>query len=377
MTRLLIILNLMLFFAACGAPENADSSGELATSGGTSFARGFTSTSDSLGHTVVVSDPWQGSAGMHYAYRFSRIEIPDADAAQYNSIIRIPVNRIVCLSSTHAAFIEALGAAHKIVGLSGTQFVISNVLRKAISEGNIAEIGFDQYLNYELIVKLKPDVVLVFGVGPEVQVIVNRLATLGIPGLFVSDYLENIPLGRAEWIKFFGLLLDNQEEANRIFRNTEANYLKLSNETDSLTYRPLVMCNFPIQDTWWVPGGDSFFAKMIHDAGGNYIWDKKRVRESIPLSMENVLIEAKDADIWLNVGNISSYSQILGKEPRLAHFKPYGKEKIYTEIGDGNIGSAFYESGTVYPDSVLMELKNIMAGKTKHEHNTKYFFPLK
>lgn len=373
--RYVLLLPIIFILACKSGNENKPSANDIPLGG--KYAKGYSMASDSAGYTVVVTDPWQGSTGMHYTYRFVR----DANTANasnsYQALVRIPVRNVVCMSSTHAAFIESLGEINSISGLSGTQFAVSPNLRKRVDENKLTEIGFDQYLNYEQIVKLKPDLVLVFGVGPEVQVIVNRLETLGISAVFVSDYLENLPLGRAEWIKFFGVLFDKYQVADSIFTQTEKNYLQITQNASTDSIKPLIMCNLPMQDTWWVPGGDSFFAKLISDAGGNYIWSHKKMRESLALSMENVLVNAGNADIWLNVGNISTYNQLLAREARIQSFKPFREKRVFTEIRENNAGSAFYESGAVYPDSVLLELTEIMKGKKSDFSGSKYFFPLK
>ena len=160
-----------------------------------------------------------------------------------DSAIQIPIHSAVCFSTTHTAFISQLGEASSITGLS---------------DGKIKEIGYDKQLDMERIISLKPDVVFAYGIDNESISGFQKLERIGIPIVIVDDYLEPRPLGRTEWMKFFGCFYDKLELAEHYFDSVENRYNEIkAMPTDK---SPKVLVSLPWKGTWWVPGGNSFFA---------------------------------------------------------------------------------------------------------------------
>ena len=165
------------------------------------------------------------------------------------------------MSTTHTAMISALGETASVCGFSGTGFLYDTVLRANVDKGLIHDVGYEDNLNKELILKLDPDLVIVYGVGSESSGYIGKLREMGIRILFNADYLEEDPLGKAEWIKLFGSLFSKEEMADSIFRYTEEQYINLRNFiSGNSETRPEVMLGLPFRDTWYVSPGNSYIS---------------------------------------------------------------------------------------------------------------------
>jgi ABC-type Fe3+-hydroxamate transport system substrate-binding protein len=138
-----------------------------------------------------------------------------------SQVIEVPVKKIICMSTTHLAMISALNETGSVSGFSGTRFLFSDDLLQNVGKGNIREIGYEDNLNKELILKLDPDLVMVYGIDSESAGYIGKLKELGIKILYNADYLETDPLGKAEWIKFVGALYSKEHMADSIFRTIE------------------------------------------------------------------------------------------------------------------------------------------------------------
>jgi len=275
--------------------------------------------------------------------------------------ILIPIKRAVCMSSTHVGFMGVLNAQPVIVGISGTDYVNNPHVWERIAEGEIAEVGYDQSLNYELVSRLKPDVIFAYGVSSESSSFIGKLKELGLQVVIVPDYLETSPLGRAEWIKFFGAFLGKQNLADSIFSVVESNYKRLSQITQSVSYRPKVFLNLPFKDIWYFPGSENYFAQFINDAGGNYVFPELQGSRSHPVSTEVAYRAGLECDVWLNPGTAISLSDITDTDLRFADFKAFQTGMVYNNykrIGPGG-GNDFWESGVVHPDFILRDLIKI------------------
>jgi iron complex transport system substrate-binding protein len=134
----------------------------------------------------------------------------------------------------------------------------------------------------------------------------------------LSDILETSPLGRAEWIKFFGAFLGKQNLADSIFSVVESNYKRLSQITQSVSYRPKVFLNLPFKDIWYFPGSENYFAQFINDAGGNYVFPELQGSRSHPVSTEVAYRAGLECDVWLNPGTAISLSDITDPILRFA-----------------------------------------------------------
>lgn len=164
--------------------------------------------------------------------------------------IPIPVKKVICLSATHIGFIDALNKTEYIKGISGKQYIYHPEILKKIETGNIIDIGSEGHFDYEKIVSLKPDVVFAFGVDQKSLTYLSKLQQLGIKVVLVGEYMENTPLGKAEWIKFFSCFFDCLEDANVFFDNVKNQYISLKDSISNIQnkIKPSVINGLPYNE---------------------------------------------------------------------------------------------------------------------------------
>ena len=330
------------------------------------YAKGFsverdTTTGEKL---LCIRNPWQGAS----------------DIVFYTEIDSLsPPKRIVAMSSSHAAMLDAVGCSDRIVGLSGCRFIYNNDLCKKIAEGEIAEVGYDSAFDFEKIRSLNADIVLLYGVAGEAKSITDKLDELRIPYIYIGDYLEDDPLGKAEWVVALASLCGVESKGIAFFEGVESRYNALREQKYCSAYKPRVMLNLPYRDTWFMPPHNSYMVRLIEDAGGEYILKTKDERrktkednlstlnsqlstKSKPISLEEALVLAMKADFWINLGQITSKEEVCAAAPRFAKVDAVKFNRLYnnTKRTNESRGSDFWESGAVRPDLILEDLINIL-----------------
>lgn len=364
-------------FTACGNVGNGVEKGggedSLTVLYEARYAGRFALLGDAEGRETVlrVLDPWQGAEGVVYDYRL--VEDTTGERTLKPGEIRWPVRSAVCMSSSHVAFLDAVGAVGTIRGVSGKDFVSNPAVRR---EG-VREVGYDSRLDYETIVALRPDVVFVYGLAAENEA-AETLRRLGVPVLYVADYLEQDPLGRAEWIVPFGLLVDQMDEAVGAFMEVEEAYKTIGERVAvsvDREHRPRVMLNAPYKDVWYVPGDRSYLTRLLDDAGGEYLGRGDDSDRSRPVSAEQALRWMARADYWLNPGQATTMAQLRADNRRFATLPVVRRGRVYNNNARTTAqgGSDFWESGAVRPDVVLADLVRILHPELLPEHTLYYF----
>lgn len=296
------------------------------------------------------------------------------DSLKDKHIIRTPIERIVVTSTTHIPMLELLGKEHTLVGFPNTQYISSPKTRQLIESGQVQELGQAQQLNTEILIDLKPELVVGFGVNNTGKIF-ESIQKMGIPVIFNSDWLEKTPLGRAEWIRFFGALYNQDSLAGIRFQEIADRYNQLKKGLQKNTYKPTVLSGALFQDTWHLPAGESYVARFIADAGGDYLWKNTRGNGSLSLSFESVLDRAKDADYWIAPGYYSSKRAMLEDTEHYAEFKSFTNGSIYTFANTKGPtgGILYYEIATTRPDLVLQDFLYILHPELDKKHSMTFF----
>jgi iron complex transport system substrate-binding protein len=265
------------------------------------------------------------------------------------------------------------------VAISGANYVNNNIIRSKIDNNEVFDIGYDNSLNYELIVSLNPDLVLTYGIGGEIASYNQKLNDLGIQTMVLAEYLENEPLGKLEWIKLLAALYEKDKLASNYYNNAKQEYIKLQDLTKHVINKPKVLFGLPWKDVWYVPGGESYLAKMVEDAGGDYLWKLSDSRESLPFDLESVFLNAKNTDVWLNTGSINNKMDILKIDERFDSFEPYKMAEIFNNnlITNESGGNDYWESGLVNPQLVLKDLIKIFHPEILPNHKLVYYKKIK
>ncbi len=373
MKKLLYIFIVIGFaLVACNRQFDENTSGKIIKN---DYAQGFEISEINEGYIVKIKDRLNNQ-NQTYNYLLSS---ENNLSSSNNEIIQIPVSKVVCLSTTHCAFISQIDKASTIKGVSGGNYVFNGELRNKIQIGEIAEIGYGGQINLEKIISLNPDVIFAYGIDNSSIAGYEKLTEIGIPVIFVSDFLENTPLGRMEWIKFFACFFDNLDYANEYFDSVKNNYINIKeNIVLNRQSSPEIILNLPWKGTWWVPGADSYMVKLIEDAGGTYKMTDKQDYESVALTVEEIFAVSQNADFWLNPNAIIKKSEILNIEPRLVNFAPVNDARIFNNNKRLNVygGNDFFESGITHPDIILKDLYHIFYG-IDSSYNLYYYKEIK
>ena len=348
----IVALVVVTLLTACGNKEVVRSTESIYTP---RHAAGFSIERDKASGEVLlcVRNPWQGAENICYYYPIDTLS---------------PAKRIVAMSSSHVAMLDAVGCAERIVGISGCRFISTPSAVEAIGQGKIAEVGYDSAFDFEKIRSLRADVVLLYGVAGEAKTITSKLDELGTPYIYIGDYLENAPLGKAEWVVALAYLCGVEAQGKEFFAGVEERYNALRNQKHCSAYRPRVMLNLPYRDTWFMPPQNSYMVQLIEDAGGEYILTENGKRKtenenaSKPISLEEALLLASKADFWINLGQIASLEELKSVAPRFAKVDAVHFGRIYnnTKRTNASRGSDFWESGCIRPDLILADLVKIL-----------------
>lgn len=357
------------------------------------YAEKFDVTSVGDLERLTVLAPWQNASGTRFNYMLGSDPSLVPDSLSGIPFISTPVEKTVIMSTTFIGFLDTLGVASTITGVSGGDYIYNEQLLQRYRSGAIREVGYDQQMNYELLLELDPDVVFLFGVQAGIVQTVNKLQDAGIPVVICADYLEPHPLGRAEWIKFFAAFYDKQENAADIFREVAFRYDSIATSVAAGTGQgnvpaarpqeargtpakvPGVMLGLPWKDTWYVAGGASFAARLISDAGGAYLFSDHDHAEAKPYDIETVFSRAMEAEVWLNPGIASSLDEILEHDRRFGKLDVFSNGEVYNNnrrIGAGG-GNDYWESGVIRPDRVLQDLVHIFNERPVDNNNLFYY----
>ena len=361
--RIVAVLCALVFVACAGEP--ARSLEEFSTVVyGPSYATGFDiSGAEGAASTLItVRNPWQGAEGVEKQLFIAR-EGERAPEGFEGQVIEGSAERVVCMSSTYVAMIDAIGCTERVVGVSGIDFIYNSRVREAASEGRVHDVGHDSNINFELLLTLRPDVVLIYGVAGENGVANAKLDELNIPYLYLGDYVEESPLAKAEWTVVVAEILGVRERGEELFAGIENRYLELRKRVEeSATERPTVMFNTPYRDTWYMPSSRSYAVRIVEDAGGQYVYDGNHGTASQPIDLELAYVLTREADYWINVGQYATLEDLRRDNPRFVGAKAVREGRVYSSDRRATAkgGSDFWESAVVNPDVVLRDLVAIL-----------------
>jgi iron complex transport system substrate-binding protein len=312
---------------------------------------------------LTLINPFQGAKNENYRWILLNRDTTIDERADSSSVIKVPVQKLVCMSTTWLSMLKSLGCKNLIKGISGRNLVFDSELRAMMDSGDIRDVGFEDNLNKELIVAISPDVILNYGIGGESSGYVSKIREMGYKVVFLGDYLEREPLARVEWIKVLGLLIGKEKQADSLFSIIERRYNEIRDSVKNFsTVRPSVLLGLPWKDTWYVSPGNSFVSKMIEDAGGNYIWRETVSDVSMPYGLENVYLKAMKADFWFNTGAAESLNDIISVDPRLGQLPPFISGRVYNNNSRISFSGAndYWESGTMNPHIILRDLASVL-----------------
>ena len=344
------------------------------------YAQGFSIDDHGTYKVLEINNPWPNA---NTSYRYAIINREQAtfttlNKDDYDAILLTPLNQIVTTSTTHIPSLELLQVEHTLKGFPGCNYISSEKTRKLIDLGKIRELGSNEGINTEVLLELQPEAVIGFAVEGSNKTF-ETIKKSGIPVLYNGDWVEENALAKAEWIKFFGVLFEKQEQADSIFKNIESNYKEAQKIALKANYRPTILSGAMHKDIWHLPYGTSPEAQLLKDANVDYIWADTSGKGSLPLNFETVFNKAKTADIWLSPSYYSSYGDLEKANTHYTQFDAFKKKSIYTFSNTtGKTGGVvYYELGIARPDLVLKDIIKVCHPELLPDYQTHFFKPLK
>ncbi|MCB7479923.1 ABC transporter substrate-binding protein [Christiangramia sediminis] len=373
------ILFIIIVFSICSCKNNSENKTSAIKQGkkvDIENAQGFSITKFDGYSILEVNTPWpEAQDPFIYLLKEKKAEIPEN--IEYDQILEVPVEKIVVTSTTHLPALEALNEENTLVGFPGLNYISSERIRKLIENASVSELGQNENINTEVLIDLSPDVVIGFAINASNKSF-ETIQKTGIPVIYNGDWTELTPLGKAEWIKFFGALYGKEQEATKIFQNIKSEYLKAKELARSARTRPNVISGSMYNDTWYMPYGNSWQAQFIEDANANYLYADTEGDGSLSLAFESVIEKAEDAEYWISSGQFTSYEQLFNASEHYKRFKAVKEKKVYSvSLSQGATGGiTFYELGPQRPDLILKDLISIFHPELLKDHEQVFYKPL-
>lgn len=273
--------------------------------------------------------------------------------------IEVPVKNLAALSTTFIGMLNELNALETVKITTDVQYVWNKTIRKNVQNGTIHSAGFESTLTPEIILKKDVQLIMFSGFGEDFPN-AHKLKQLSIICMPNYDWEEKHALGKAEWIKVFGALLDKEQAANDYFSKLCDDYEKIKKEVHSTTKKPKAIVGGLNGDVWFAPSGNSFLANILKDAGIEYVYAKKEGAASLSLTLEQVSKDEQQADFWINA-EATSLKKLSQLNSKFNYFKTVQAKSVYGYMHDSNY---FWEMNAIHPDWILSDFATI-AGHRK------------
>ncbi len=295
------------------------------------------------------------------------------------TIVRTPVERVVVMETVYIGYLDALNLLETIVGAGTVNFISNELVKTRVASGHIQSVQAGQGLNIERMLLLQPDLILTSISGDPAFDVPAKLDRTGLPVVLTAGYMEAHPLARAEWIKYIAAFFNADATANEQFEAIAHRYEALKARIAPTTAKPTVFAGAPYSGAWYVAGGESYMARAIRDAGGDYLWSDAPQKGALALDTERVFLKAADADIWLDPSHYRTLNELFAADARFSKFKPAQTDAVFNnsrQVGS-NGGNAIWEEGIVHPDEVLADLIKIFHPALIPEHEFVFYERLK
>lgn len=291
-----------------------------------------------------------------------------------------PLERVVALSSAQVGYMLRLGLRDRIVAVGEGKYLVDSLLYARVQNGEVAEVGNGPTLSLEKLLAAKPDLVFDFATGGGMDDY-ERIGAIGLSLMLTSEWQERTPLAKAEWIKLFGRLFGVESLADSIFEQSKiaynaARHPSLSAVTqDDNKACPRVLVGMSYGGVWHAPGGNSFTARLIKDAGGCYLWAAD-TNQDLQFTLEEIMQVADSADVWVNPGMFATPEDLIAAEPRIKFIKAFKEKRVYQNDGIKGAGGGndFFESAVSYPDEMLINLSLCIQNSTNGADSTRKGF---
>lgn len=316
------------------------------------------------GEDYKIAEVTRGFPGDHQAFKYF---VPEKEGIQpphedFDAVVPYGVEKVILTSTTQIPHLDTLELANRLIAFPNCDLISSPAIRKRIAAGQVEELGGGAHFNSEKIIDLSPDLLMISTLGDNLKDL-QLFQKAGIPAVINGDYVEQHPLGRAEWIKFTGVLTGNYDQAAAIFEGIAQNYLTLKSavaeaDFDSL---PTVLSGSMYRDIWYAPAGNNWGAIFLEDAGAEYVFEDMASTGSLQLNYESVLEKGLEADYWISTAEYTTLDQMKTADERYTQFRAFQKGNIYSFASTRGAtgGLEYFELGYTRPDIILKDLVKV------------------
>ena len=302
---------------------------------------------------VTIADPWKGGVLHRYVLVPAAAQLP-ADLPE-GTVVRTPVKNALVYSSVHTSLMNELGAIDAVHGVVDKQYFNDSIIASGLAAGTIADCGNSMNPTVERVIDMQPDAILL---SPYQDASYGQIAKLDIPIIECADYLEYDPLGRAEWMKFYGELVGKREQADSLYDAVVTAYNDMKEKAAGAKTHPTVVTEMVISGIWNVPGGQSYMARILTDAGARYLWADNKDTGSLALDFNQVLAVAQNADYWfIKWTNINSLKDLQGAYDLNREMAAFQNKRVYVCDTDK---TRFFDRIPFHPEVLLREFAIIL-----------------
>jgi iron complex transport system substrate-binding protein len=293
-------------------------------------------------------------------------------------VVAVPLVSLFAFSPTHLSLLVDLDRVDVLTGVSRSDIVISPEVEDRMKIGKVAEFArVGLAVDVERVVAAKPSLLMASGTSSPTLGVIR---SAGVPVVANTEWLEPTALGRAEWLKYMALFLNEERKSQTMYGAVRERYRSLSARATALpvTERPLVMTGRSTRGLFAIAGGRSYVAALIEDAAGRYAWADNTAVGSASVDLEAQVQRASGADIWINGGGWKSLAAMLEDEPRYAAFKAYrqGQVWVYERREKPNGGNDYWSRSVTHPDIVLADLVKIFHPRLAADHPFEWYMPV-
>ena len=310
-------------------------------------------------------------------YHFALVTTDDATVPDGYTKVKVPVRSTICMTSLQLSNFTVLDAHDVVKGLTGTKNLFNKDILQRVKDRRIVKIGMEGNFDTEMVLAANPDVIFI---SPSKRGGYDAIRETGITLVPHLGYQELDPLGQAEWIKFVGMFIGKEKEANEVFAGIEQRYNDLKAKCQQPTansQKPTVFSGEMHYGNWHAVGGKNYLAQIFRDAGARYVIDDEETAGE-NLEFEKMYALAANADYWRILNSFPgkfSYNALKASEPRNELFKAFKERKvIYCNMKQ----QPYYEITPVEPDVLLKDFIAIFHPElVEPDYEPKYYRLLK
>jgi iron complex transport system substrate-binding protein len=289
-------------------------------------------------------------------------------------IVQVPIASLFSSSTTHLPLLVDLDRVQVLAGVAKFASIVSPPVVERIGAGAIVEFAPLGVIDVERVVARRPTMLMTAGSDSSSFAAIRAA---GIPVVANAEWLEPTSLGRAEWVKYMALFLNEERGATRAFDRVKSRYRELLQRTSAIpeSARPLVMTGRATRGTFVIAGGRSYVARLIADAGARYVWTDNPSTGNAAVDLEAQIRRASKAAFWINGGGWANRAAMLADEPRYDVFDAFrsGQVWVYERLQNAAGGNDYWSRSVTRPDLLLADLIKIFHPGLVPEHTFTWY----